>query len=136
MTVTSWRLLMSSRARFHPTLPAPAMTTYMGSDLLERALEHLDRVARRADGVQALLGVPLGPRGVHHAADHARHLVVLARDLRDRQVRVVAVGRGDEDVGLLDPRLAQRVDLQAVAEREAPAGVLPRRVHARVEALV
>src|SRR5689334_14860662 len=77
MTVTSWRLLMSSRARFHPTLPAPAMTTYMGSDLLERALEHLDRVARRADGVQALLGVPLGPRRVHHAADHARHLVVL-----------------------------------------------------------
>ena len=28
MTVTSWPLEMSSRARFQPTLPAPAMTTY------------------------------------------------------------------------------------------------------------
>src|SRR4029078_11207135 len=106
---------------------APAMTTYMGSDLLERALEHLDRVARRADGVQALLGVPLAPRRVHHAADHARHLVVLARDLRDRQVRVVAVGRGDEDVGLLDPRLAPRGDLEALARAGAAAGRLPPR---------
>src|SRR5919205_1651828 len=131
MTVTSWRLLISSRARFQPTFPAPAITTYMPLHLFQRSLEHLDGVARRADRVQALLGVPLGARRVHDAADHARHLVVLAGDLRDRQVRVVAVGGGDEHVGLLDARLAQRIDLEPVAEREAPAGVLPRGVHAR-----
>src|SRR3954465_8597275 len=113
MTVTSWRLLISSRARVPPTLPAPAMTTYMRClHLFQGALEHLDRVARRADRVQALLRVPLRPRRVHHTADHARHLVVLARDLRDRQVRVVAVRRCDEDVGLLDARFAERVDLE------------------------
>src|SRR3954467_6751461 len=136
MTVTSWRLVMSSRARFQPTLPAPAMTTYMGLHLLERALEHLDRVARRADRVQALFGVPLRARGIHHTHDDTRHLVVLRRDLADRQVRVVAVGRGDEHVGLLDAGLAEGVDLEPVPEREPPARVLPRRVHAGVEALV
>src|SRR3954466_10662698 len=137
MTVTSWRLAISSRARFQPTLPAPAMTTYMRClHLFQGALEHLDRVARRADRMQALLRVPLGPSRIHHAADHARHLVVLAGDLRDRQVRVVAVGGGDEHVGLLDARLAERVDLEAVAEREPPAGVLPRGVHPRVQPLV
>src|SRR3954470_15048816 len=99
MTVTSWRLLISSRARFPPTLPAPAMTTYMPLHLLERALEHLDRVARRADRVQALLGVPLGAGGIHHTHDDSRDLVVLGGDLGYRQVRVVAVGRGDEHVG-------------------------------------
>src|SRR4051794_35670371 len=129
ITVTSWRLLMSSRARFQPTLPAPAITTYTALHLLERALEHLDRVARRADRVQALLGVPLRARGVHHAHDDPRDLVVLGGDLGDRQVRVVPVRGGDEHIGLLDPGLAQRVDLQAVAEGELPAGVLPRRVH-------
>src|SRR3954465_10196587 len=112
MTVTSWRLLISSRARVPPTLPAPAMTTYMRClHLFQGALEHLDRVARRADRVEALLRVPLRPRRIHHATDHAGHLVVPAGDLGDRQVGVVAVGRGDEDVGLLDARFAQGVDL-------------------------
>src|SRR3954452_16245917 len=137
ITVTSWRLAISSRARFQPTLPAPAITTYMRClHLFQGALEHLDRVARRADRVEALLRVPLRPRRVHDAADHARHLVVLAGDLRDRQVRVVAVGRGDEDVGLLDAGLAQGVDLEPVAEREAAARVLPGRVHPGVQALM
>src|SRR4051794_10705564 len=136
MTVTSWRLVISSRARFQPTFPAPAMTTYMALHLLERALEHLDRVARRADRVQALLGVPLRARGVHDAHDDTRHLVMLRGDLADRQIRVVAVRRGDEHVGFLDARLAEGVDLEPVAEGEPAARVLPRRVHARVEALV
>jgi hypothetical protein len=29
MTVTSLRLLISSRARFHPTFPAPTIRTYI-----------------------------------------------------------------------------------------------------------
>src|SRR3954447_17808104 len=135
MTVTSLPLAMSSRARFQPTLPAPAMTTYTDSHS-QGALEHLDGEARRADRVQPLLGVPLGPRRVHHAHDDVRHLIALGRQLRDGEVRVVAVGRGDEHLGLLDARLAQGGDLEAVADGEAPSGVLPRRVHAGVQALV
>src|SRR4051812_2941016 len=189
MTVTSWPLEMSSRARFQPTLPAPAITTYTWSassrDVArrtarrrrrmartqgecqagclastednarrrstsavrrgtlrgealdpQRALEHLDRVARGTDRVQPLLLVPLGPARVHHAHDDLGHAELLGGDLGDGEVRVVAVGGGDEDVGILDPGLAQCVDLQAVPDREAPAGVLPGGVHPRVEPLV
>src|SRR4051794_19384967 len=110
MTVTSWCLVISSRARFQPTLPAPAMTTYMALHLLERALEHLDRVARRTDRVQALLGVPLRAGRIHDTHDDTWHLIVLCSDLGDRQVGVVAVRGGDEHVRVLDPGLAQGVD--------------------------
>ena len=134
MTVTSLPLAMSSRARFHPTFPAPAMTTYTARP--PRARARTSRSRSSSDRcVKALLGVPLCPRGVHDTTDHPAPRM-LARDLRDGEVRVVAVGRGDEVVGLLDAGLAQRVDLQAVAEREAAARVLPRRVHPGVEALV
>src|SRR5918995_3553822 len=37
ITVTSCRLLMSSRARFQPTFPAPTITTYMSSRRLPRS---------------------------------------------------------------------------------------------------
>src|SRR6478752_3241808 len=179
---------MSSRARFQPTLPAPAITTYMSAfspDVARRTarrrrwlgrtqsgiqagcldpteddarrrstsavrrgtsrgealdpeglFEHLDRVARGADRVQPLLRVPLGATGIHHARDHLGHPELLGGDLGDGEVRVVAVGGGDEDVGLFDARFDERVDLQAVAHGEAPAGVLPGGVHPGVEALV
>src|SRR5689334_5255479 len=139
MSVTSLPLAMSSRARFHPTLPPPAMITYISAllaDGAERRGEHLDRVLGRADRVQPLLAVPRGAGGVHDAHDHLVDLIVLLGDLGDREVGVVAVGRRDEDVGLADPGLGQRVDLHAVADGEAAAGLLPRAVHADLEALV
>src|SRR5215210_89093 len=106
MSVTSWSLAMSSRARFHPTLPPPAMMTYTALDLSQRLLEHQDGVARRADRADALPGVPLGAGGVHHTAQDAGDLELAHGDLGDREVGVVAVGGGDEDVGVLDARLA------------------------------
>src|SRR4051794_28645877 len=122
MSVTSLPFAMSSRARFHPTFPPPAMMTYTVSllprlgDRAQGRGEHLDGVLRRADRVQALLLVPGRAGRVHDPDDHVVDLVVALGDLRDRQVGVVAVGGGDEDVGLLDPRLLQRVDLHAVTD--------------------
>ena len=49
----------------------------------------------------------------------------LLGDLGDDDVRVVAVGRGDEDVGALDPGGDQRLDLEPGADRELAAEVLP-----------
>src|SRR4051794_7811739 len=102
MTVTSWFLLRSSRARFHPTFPAPQTMTYMlGPSALRqgRPPQQLDRGLRRADGLQALLGVPGRPARVEHAGHDLRDVEALLRDLRDHQVRVVPVGGGDEHVG-------------------------------------
>ena len=88
--------------------------------LADRALEHVDRDPRRADRVQALALVPLGPQRVEDARDHGRHLVAALGDLGDDDVGVVAVGRGDEGVGLLDPGRDQGVGLEPGADRERP----------------
>src|SRR5215216_5928065 len=191
ITVTSSPRSSSSRARFQPTLPAPAMITYSpaisGSSVdprrswavagagwqgrrpagiplgfhgsrtqpgrdqrpiqgrwgstegplrQRRLLQLLDRDLGRADGVQALLGVPGGAARVEHARDHPRDLEAAVGELRHDEVRVVAVGRGDEDVGLLDPGLGQRVELERRTDREAPAGLLPRSAELDVEPLV
>src|SRR5207244_10270820 len=45
--------------------------------------------------------------------------------LGDDDVCVVPVGRADDDVGLLDARFDQRIDLQRSADGEPPAQVLP-----------
>src|SRR5690606_21551502 len=98
ISVTSWPLPSSSRARFQPTLPAPQTITYTAASsgsygIPQRGLlDEVDRVLRRADRVQALLGVPVGARRVEHAHDDARHLEAALGDLRDHEVRVVAVG--------------------------------------------
>jgi len=104
--------------------------------LRKRAFEHLDRVLGRRDRVQALLAVPARTRGVHDPHDHALHAKSALGDLGDDQVRVIAVGRGDEHVGARDPGLLERVDLQRRADRELAAGVLPAQALARVQALV
>src|SRR3954454_7234141 len=140
MSVTSLPLEMSSRARFHPTFPPPAMMTYTAlpplGDRAEGRREHLDGVLRRADRVQPLLLVPGGASRVHDAHDDAVDLVVALGDLRDGEVCVVAVGRGDEDLRLLHARLDERVDLHRVTDGEAAAGLLPRGVEADLQALV
>ena len=86
--------------------------------------------------MQPLFAVPAGARGVHHAHDHLLHPEATLGYLGDDHVRVVAVGRGDEHVGTLDPGLHQRVDLERGPDRELTAGVLPAAVLAGVEALV
>ena len=54
----------------------------------------------------------------------------LLRDLADHDVRVVAVGRDDDRVGVLDPGLAQQVDVHAVADEEPPGQFSPSRERA------
>src|SRR5271163_3511478 len=103
MSVTSWSLDISSRARFQPTLPPPAMITYIESDHagVDGVVEHLDRLLGRRDRVQALLAVPGRAGRVHDADEHAVDAELTLGELGDDEVRVVAVGGGDEHVGLL-----------------------------------
>ena len=56
-----------------------------------------------AVGLQALALLPLRPQRVEDAGDHGRHVVAALGDLGDDDVGVVAVGGGDEGVGVLDP---------------------------------
>src|SRR3954466_1486574 len=127
MTVTSCSFSSSSRARFQPTLPAPTTMMYISVPSLDGpalgalahgALEHVDRDPGRADGVQALALVPLGAQRVEDAGDHGRHLVAFLGDLGDDDVGVVAVGGGDERVGVLDPGRLQGLRLEAGADGE------------------
>src|SRR5438270_743528 len=138
ISVTSWSLEISSRARLRPTFPPPTMITYMRSRKLgfERALEHLNRVLCGRNRVQTLFAVPAGTCGIHHAHDHPFDTEPLLRYLRDDQVRVVAVGRGDEHVRALDPRRDQRVQLESRADGELAPRVLPALRLSGVEALV
>ena len=111
----------------------PAVAVAVAADSRDGALEHVDRDPGRADGVQALALVPLGPQRVEDAGDHRRHLVAALGDLGDDDVGVVAVGGGDEGVGLLDPGRDERVGLEPGADREAAAEVLPALVEADLE---
>src|SRR2546421_6493093 len=99
-------------------------------------LEHLDGHGRGTDRLQPLLAIPLRAPRIQHADDHLLDAVAAARDLGDDQVRVVAVGRGDEGVGLRDPGLGEGVDLQPGTDGEAPTRLLPRRVELVVEPFV
>src|SRR5918999_100103 len=133
MTVTSWLLLISSRARFQPTLPAPTIRTYMAlsghpfeADLASHGrLEQLDRRLGGAHRLEALLGVPARPGGVEHPHHDPLDLEAAPRDLRDHQVGFVPARGGDEGARLLDAGRQQRVDLERRALREAPAALLP-----------
>ena len=132
-----------------PTLPAPTTITYIPSPIgaatlgvagrcaagraADLGLEHVDRDPGRADRVQPLLLVPLGPQRVEDPRDDDRHVEPALRDLGDDDVRVVAVGRGDEGVGALDPGRLQRIDLEPRADRELTARVLPRALEADLE---
>ena len=82
------------------------------------ALEVGQTILRPRDGVE------LRARRVEHADDDRRHLEVLLRGLRDHEVRVVAVGRDDDGVGLLDPRLAEQLEVHAVPDDEVAGPVL------------
>src|SRR5436190_4866077 len=140
ISVTSRSLAISSRARFHPTFPAPAMITYI-CRLLRSGCEDdlsgfVDGVLGGTDRQQALPGVPGGARGVGDADNHLGYVESALGDLRDHQVGVVSAGGGHEHVGVLDPRRDQPVEFERGADREAAAGVLPARRLILVEALV
>src|ERR1700722_4348806 len=116
MSDTSCPLAISSRARFHPTLPPPAMITYTLRPSFSRSesrlLDHLDGLLGRTDRVQPALGVPRGPARIADHDHHARDVEAALGDLGDNQVGVIAARGGDEHVGFLDPGRDQGVDLE------------------------
>ena len=95
--------------------------------LADGADQRLDRADVGQTIAQAARRVELGARRVEHAHDHRRHLELLLGHLGDHDVRVVAVGRDDDRVGLLDPGLAQELDVHAVTDEEAAGPVSPSR---------
>ena len=88
------------------------------------SVERVDRRLRRADGAHPARGVEVGARRVEHADDDAVDAEPLLGDLADDDVRVVAVRRDDDGVGLLDPGLAEQVDVHAVADEERAGPVV------------
>src|SRR5205807_7186437 len=73
---------------------------------------------------QAARVVEVGARRIEDASDDALDVEALLGHLRDDDVRVVAVGRGDDRVGLFDAGLAEEVDVHAVADDEGARPVL------------
>ena len=98
-------------------------------------MQLLDGDLRRADRLQALLGVPGRAARIEHTGDHPLDVEPSLGDLRHDEVRVVAVGGGDEHVRLLDAGLDQRVDLQGRPDREAASRFLPGTPELDIEAL-
>src|SRR5947209_12544469 len=97
MSVTSRSLAINSRARFHPTLPAPAMITYIPRLLSGRqghARGLVDGDLGRAGREQPLLCVPGGAGRVGHAHHDARDVETTLSNLGDDQVGVVTAGGG------------------------------------------
>ena len=132
ISVTSWSARRSRRARFAPTLPPPQIRTYISrprpvcgtSQARTASVDLGDRRLRRAHDPQPALAVEHGARRVEQAHDDALVGEALLRDLADDDVRVVAVGRDDDRVRVLDAGGAKHVDVHAVSEHEAAAPVL------------
>src|SRR5207302_778643 len=154
ISVTSWPPRIRVRATFAPTLPPPAIRTYIsgpsdggrrrrlpsGGPLclhlghagnLARAdglCQDFDCRLRRTDGAQTALPVEVGTSRVEDADDDAVDVEPFLRDLTDDDVRVVAVRGNDDRLRLLDAGLAQHLDLHAVTDDEParPAVAEPR----------
>src|SRR5581483_9105871 len=137
ISVTSCPMSSSERLTFFPTLPPPAMITYIASGPsrhgglegtgvagAHRVGEDGDGGLGRADRAQAALAVEVGAQRVEHAYDDAVDAEALLQHLADDDVRVVTV-RGDHGgVCLLHPGLAEHVAVHAVADDEASAPAL------------
>src|SRR5262249_25144677 len=118
MSVTSCPSRISVRARFDPTFPPPAMRTYIRLAQSPFAGAHclgqgLDRARGRADDVEAARGVELGARMVEDADDDRGDGELLLRHLADDDVRVVAVGRDDNGVGIFDAGIPQELEIHS-----------------------
>src|SRR4051812_42758678 len=123
--VTSWPFRSRARPRLEPTLPPPAIRRYIvrgsGERVLDRAYrvrERLDRALRGTDDVEAPRLEELGPGGVEDPHDHGPDVEPLLRHLADDDVRVVAVGRDHDRVGVLDACLAEQREVHPVADVE------------------
>src|SRR5919202_1459397 len=133
--VTSCPSRSRFRATFAPTLPPPAIMMYTSGRrfgglprehfTLARGLEQrVDRGVRRADRPQAeTLAVERRACGVEGPDDDALVVEPLLRDLRDHEVRVVAVGRDDDGVCVLARGLAKDVVDGGREEARLPAPV-------------
>src|SRR6202022_4154847 len=71
---------------------------------------------RRADGIEAQLAIDGFPHRIIDAGDDPRDLKDLERDLGRHDVAIVAIGQRGEAVRRLDPRLAQYVLVDPIAE--------------------
>src|ERR1039458_2363344 len=140
MSVTSRSLAISSRARFHPTFPAPAMITYICSEL-PSGREHdllglIDGVLRWTDRVQALLGVPGGAGRIGHPHHDPGNVEAPLGELGDDEIGVVTPGGGHEHVGVVDAGSPETIELECRPDGEPTAGVLPAGRLVLVEPLV
>ena len=118
--VSSLPLSISSRARFQPDLAGSH------DDDVHLRVGLLANRARRACSIAICVGQTVSrPCSSYHAARAGSSTRTTTRgdveaplrDLGDHEVRVVAVGRGDEGVGAVDAGLEQRVDLERGARR-------------------
>ena len=119
----SARLDDASRLRAYRRPLAP-----LARDLV---LEHLDRHPGRADRVQALVGVPLGPVGVEDPRDHLRHAkrrwAIWAMTMFVLSPSVEATKTSARSI----PAVVQRLDLERRADREMAAERPPTACRAR-----
>jgi hypothetical protein len=74
--------------------------------------------------VKAEVGVKLRARRVEDSDDHGWDLEALRSELADDEVRVVAVRRNDDRVGLLDPGLTQDLHVHPMPDDIAALPVL------------
>src|SRR5262249_22327633 len=90
-----------------------------------RGLEQpIDGDAGRADRLEPALLVEARAGGVEDTHHDAPDVEALLRDLADDDVRVVAVGRNDDGVRLLNAGVAQEVGVHAVPDDECTWPVL------------
>src|SRR5579872_402188 len=69
---------------------------------------------------EAELPVPVGPNGVVDPRNHVLDAEHVPRNLRRHNISVIALADRDEDVGILDPRAAQHVLIDAIADDALP----------------
>ena len=141
MTVTSWPFSSSSRARFQPTLPAPAMMTYSPAIRPTR----LASAARSSWSIAICVGqIVCRPCSAYQAARRGSSTRAITRGTSKRRWAIWETTRlvlspfveAMKTSRLLDAGLHQRVHLERGADREAPAGLLPALPELDVEALV
>src|SRR6266480_2479084 len=96
----------------------------MPASPLQHAMDLPGAGERGAECIQAEFAVDVLAHRVVDAGDHARYLEDLAGDLRRHDVPVVAIGQGGEAVRRFDPRLAEDVLVDPVAEHHLAGEVV------------
>src|ERR1700693_316166 len=90
--------------------------TYMGWSSFQQRMNLPRPRERRADGIEAELAINRLAHRIIDPGDDPRDLEDLERDLGRHDVAGIPIGRGGEAVRRLDPRLAQHVFVDPVAE--------------------